>query len=224
MNQTEHHAAVDEELKQFDEELQHLALSIQQSPPSSQDRQATLGNLISLILQSGRLCRPQRGQFSGLYDDIYDEAIQELLLFVCQNFDKYDPKRGSVMTWVNMLLERRFFREAIPRVLDNKEIRRISLDEIDYLPFPEKIVTPMELLEEYIEADPEHLFRRTCIKNLPKANFQIIAKRRIAGASWEEISEEFNLSISTISSFFYRCLGKFTPKLKAYCLDSVSHP
>ena len=95
---------------ELDEQLKQLAILAQQYPPPTQGRQLALRKLVNGIVQSGRLGRPQRGQFSGSYEDIYDEAVQELLLYICQNVEKYDPERGSVMALVNVLLDRRFFK------------------------------------------------------------------------------------------------------------------
>ncbi len=161
------------------------------------------------------------GAVLGIYDDIYDEAVQDLLLYVCQNIDKYDPERASVMAWVNMLLDRRFFREAIPKVLGKQDTQRMTLFDLDKLAPPENTRTLTDVLQEYIELDPENLFKQEHIVDRPTANFQALLTRRVAGKSWKEIAAEFSLKIPTVSSFYYRCLTKFSPKLKEYCIDHV---
>ena len=210
------------EQDEIDEVLKQLALVAQQHPPLTHGRQLALRQLVNGILQSGRLCRPQQGQYSGVYQDIYDEALQELLLFVCQNIDKYDPERGSVMAWVNTLLARRFFREAIPKVLSQQNFRVMTLSELDNLAAPEETETLTEIFQECIESDPENLFQKEHIENYPAANFQALVKRRIAGQSWKEISADFEIKVSTVSSFYSRCLNKFSSKLKQYCIDNVT--
>lgn len=213
MNQT----GVDE----LDQQLKSLILQAQRHPSLSLERQSALRHLVNGILQSGKLCHPQRGRFSGIYQEIYDEALQELLLYVCQNVEKYNPDRGTVMTWVNMLLERRFFREAIPRVMGQQDLKRLTLDDLDTLVSPENPPTLTEILQEWVDSDPDHLFRREHIEHQPEASFQALLKRRIAGTSWKEIATEFNLKIPTVSSFYYRCLTKYSTLLKQYCLDST---
>lgn len=90
--------------------LQELASTAQQYPQLSEQRQIALTKLVRIILHSGKLCYPQRRQYStNIYEDIYNEALQELFLYICQNIDKYDSERSSVIRWVNFLLERRFF-------------------------------------------------------------------------------------------------------------------
>lgn len=202
---------------ELDQQLRQLALLAQHYPPLTKQRQLALTHLVQAILRSGKLCHPHRGQFLNRYEEIYQEARQELLFYICQHIDKYNPERGSVMAWCNTLLDRRFFKEAIPKVLDKKEIQKITLSDLDNLAAPEEPPILIELLREFIELDPENLFKTEHIKDCPMANFQALALRRILGISWKEIAVEFEIKVSTASSFYYRCLNKFSQKLKAYC-------
>ena len=204
---------------QLNEQLKQLALAAQQQLPLTPGRQLALRQLVNGILSSGRLCRPQPGNFSGVYEDIYDEAVQELLLYICQNIDKYNPERGEVMAWVNFLLERRFFKEAIPKILDKQEIQRMSLSDLDEIAPPETNPCLTEIIKQCIELDSENLFKKEHVENHPRANFQALARRRLLGKSWKEIAAEFDLKISTVSRFYDRCLNKFCAKLKEYCTD-----
>lgn len=200
---------------ELDEQLKQLALVAQQHPPSTKQRQLFLGQLVQSILRSGRLCRPQLGKFGCRYEEIYEEARAELLLYICRNIEKYDLERGEVMAWCNVLLERRFFKEALPKVLGKSEIQKMTLAELDNLPAPgEQAPIITEIIEEYITIDPENLFKNTYIRDRPEANFQAIALQRLEEKSWKNISEKFELKISTISQFYYRCLKKFAPILK----------
>ena len=205
---------------ELDEQLKQLAISAQQHPALTQGRQLALRKLVNGIVQSGRLCRPQGGQFSGSYEDIYDEAVQELLLYICQNIEKYDPERGSVMAWVNVLLERRFFKEAIPQILGKPNLQKMTLSDLDNLAPPEETESLTEILKECIESDPDNLFKKEYLQNYPAANFQVLLQRRFSGKSWKEISAEFHINIKTLSSFYYRCVNKFSSRLREYCLTS----
>jgi DNA-directed RNA polymerase specialized sigma24 family protein len=205
---------------ELDEQLKQLAISAQQHPALTQGRQLALRKLVNGIVQSGRLCRPQRGQFSGSYEDIYNEAVQELLLYICQNVEKYDPERGSVMAWVNFLLERRFFKEAIPKILGKPNLQKMTLSDLDNLAPPEETESLTEILKECIDSDPDNLFKKEYLQNYPAANFQVLLQRRFSGKSWKEISAEFDINIKTLSSFYYRCVNKFSSRLREYCLTS----
>jgi len=199
---------------EVNEQLKQLALIAQHYPPLTQGRQLALKQLVQAILNSGKLCRPQRGKFAHRYAEIYEEAQQELLFYVCHNIDKYNPERGDVIVWCNVLMERRFFREAIPKVLGKPDIQRMSLTNLDNLALPEESPAFADIIKAHIELDSESLFKTTYIKERPEANFQIIAKYRIEGKSWKEISQEFNIKIPTLSSFYQRCLKQFALNIK----------
>ena len=203
-----------------DERLKQLALKAKQHPPQTPKRQQALAEMVQLILQSGRLCYPYRGQFEGIYKQIYDEARQEMLLYICQKIDDYNPEKSPVMRWVNFLLENRFFPNTIPKFMDRNIVRR-TLDELENITQVEEgEVSMSEVIAECIEKDPEDLFKNEHIKSCPQATFQLLAKRRLAGASWQEISLELGMKVSTLSTFYQRCLHKFAAKLREYCQNN----
>ena len=201
---------------QPDEQLQNLALTAQQHPPLTPERQMAIGQLVQAILSSGKLYRPQRSNFPSHYEEIYQEAQQDLLLYICENIDKYEPERGDLIAWCNVLLQRRFFPEAIPKVLDKQGIQRVSLSDLDNLPLPEAPPVLAETIKSYIELDPENLFKKSYIENHPKANFSTLVKQHLEGKSWQQISESFEIKIPTLSSFYQRCITKFAPKIKEH--------
>lgn len=203
------------------EQLLQLATIVKQYPPLTQARKLALTKLINTIVCSGKLCHPQSGQFpANLYEEIYNEALQELLLYICQNIHKYDATRASVMTWVNFLLERRFFPEAIPKILNRQSITQ--LPDQDILASVEETISLIEVVRECIELDPDNIFKKKHIENYPQANFQTLALRRISGKSWKDISAEFEIKLQTVSSFYYRCVTEFAPRLKEYCSNDIN--
>lgn len=206
---------------ELNQQLQAVALAAQQHPPLSYERQAALRQLVNGILRSGRLCRPQKGRFLGAYEDIHAEAQQELLLYICKNIDKYSPERAPVMTWVNMLLERRFFREAIPRVLGPPAMKRVTLVNIEDVPVAEEATTLLDCVREVVEADQEDLFKSVHIRDRPDATFQALFQRRLSGLRWQDIATEFNISTSTAQTFFSRCLQRFLSTIRECCPDSA---
>ncbi|MDX2232259.1 MAG: sigma-70 family RNA polymerase sigma factor [Leptolyngbyaceae cyanobacterium bins.349] len=208
---------MDKTKDELDAQLKQLARIAQQHPPTALERRSALRQLVNGILASGRLCHPQRGRFVGLYEEIYDEAVQDLLLYVCQNIHKYDAERATVIAWVNVLLERRFFREAIPKVMGRQDTRGMELADLDRLVCNSPSPTATELMRECLEADPDRLFQQEHIEHQPQANFQTLALRRLAGESWKEIAADLEIKVSTVSSFYCRCVAKFTEYLKAYC-------
>lgn len=204
----------------FEKFLQDLVVAAQTHPRPSRERQMALGQLVNSLTLSKRLCRPQSGKFpASVYGEIYAEALQDLFLFVCQNIEKYDSSRGSVLAWINMLLERRFFNQAIPKVLDNTEVTNWTLADLDKFVPPSQFPSLIEQLEALIDADPGDRFRLAHIRDCPEANFKRLMQLRLRGSSWEDIAKEFGLSISTLSSFFYRSINRFSAQLRAHCAE-----
>ncbi|KYC42298.1 hypothetical protein WA1_20200 [Scytonema hofmannii PCC 7110] len=206
-----------------EQQLKELALKAQQNPLGTTARRIALSKLIDSIYRSSKLCRPYKGQFPKVYEHIYEEAVQDLFLYLCKNIDKYDPQRGEFMTWVNMLLSQRFFKEAIPKTvgksneiqlensfLENLEALTIENDE-------ENCISQFRKIRQYIEKDSRGMFRQTHIINHPKANFQEIAIKRWSGTSWKTISDELGIPIPTLSNFYRRSLEKFRYEFRDLC-------
>ncbi len=133
-----------------DEKMQHYAELAQGHPPQSRERQLALTKLVGAIAASGKLSRPRKGEFIAVYEEIYAEALSLLWLFVCENIDRYDSGRGSVMTWVNYLLDKRFIIEGIKTVVGKKGDRPLSSSEVELIPQPETQPSPSQLLQQYI--------------------------------------------------------------------------
>ncbi|MFN6499068.1 MAG: sigma-70 family RNA polymerase sigma factor [Nostoc sp. DedQUE01] len=196
--------------KQLDAQLKELAIVAQQYTHLTKEKRIALTRLINAIWQSGKLVRPYKGQFKLLYQDIYDEAVQNLFFYLCQdnNINKYDPERGEVMTWVNMLLTKRFFPEAIPKIIGKENEINLENSHWENIPSSQSM-SLFEQVREYIESDPELIFCKEHIKDHPEANFKAIAQRRFSGVSWKDISVEWGIGITSLNNFYQRCLKKF---------------
>ncbi len=214
-------------MNEVDRRLKQLAREAQQHPPKSKQRQRALAKLVSAIQQSGMLTRPYKGCFRGFYEEIYAEALQKLFCHICEKIDDYDPQR-EVLQWANFLLTRRFFVEAsrafmptVPKGINQKQIRRLTIDDLDRNNCNEVTFQSIPSLSQEViqclEEDPEGIFQSTHISNNPAANFQFLAIKLVSGYSWKEISDELEgMKIPTLSSFYQRCLTKFAPKFKEY--------
>ena len=213
----------------LDSHLQQLVIAAQRQPKRSVARQRALTELISTLLQSRKLCRPRRGQFREMYEDIYAEALQRLFSFVCDHIDDYSPQKGEVLQWANFLLSRRFFieasREYLPAVykgMDARDVKRLTLEQLDRSNPVDLNPQLAPLLTQEVKSclaeDPEGLFHQAHVTDNPAANFQHIAISRMEGYSWQELADELDIPIPTLSSFYRRCLARFTAKLKGYLL------
>ena len=208
-----------------EQQLQELALQSQQHPLGTTIRRITLSKLIDGIYRSGKLCHPYKGQFPGVYEQIYQEAVQDLLLYICKNLHKYDSERASFMTWVNMLLSQRFFKEAIPKIIGKANeinVESSVLENLEDLVFDDSedennYISAFEKIRRYIEIDPKGIFKQAHIKKYPKVNFQEIAIKRWLGISWKDIAEELNIPVATLSNFYQRTLEKFRDEFINLC-------
>jgi tetratricopeptide (TPR) repeat protein len=69
-------------------------------PVDARERQRKIGEFVRLVQSSGRLWRPP-----GVNHDLYHEVLSDLWVYIFENFHKYDPSRGSVMSWINNRLK-----------------------------------------------------------------------------------------------------------------------
>lgn len=205
-----------------DDQLKMLALVAQKHSSNSELRKQALIELVNAIVLSGRLCRPHRGICTeNFYQLIYEEAVNQSLVYVCQKIDNYKPfnlqtgKPQKFMNWVNFRLDKM----VIQSHMDFKE--RVSkeiptINDLENIAEPESEVFFSELLRQCLEEDRNNLFKQEHIRNFPKANFRAIALASISGKTWEDISTEFEVKVPTLSSFFRRCCQKFAPLFKEY--------
>lgn len=206
---------------QLDEQLRSLALAAQNSLPGSRQRRRALTQLVQLTRTSGRLCRPYIGQFPHVYDDIYNEALQMLFIYICDRIDAYNPQRSPFLRWVNFLLQRRFFNEAIPKIIgDRREISSNSLipSVLVQQHFSTKVSSPSlsEAIAQCLREDPAGLFEGRSLRQMPEVTFRSIAIRRLEGETWKTISTDLGVRISTLSDFYQRSLSEFSKFIKDY--------
>jgi DNA-directed RNA polymerase specialized sigma24 family protein len=196
--------------------LKSLGLAAQKYPVNSELRRYALGELIEAIRWSNRLCHPHKEKFSPqFYELIYEEAVLETLIYVCTHIDKYDPERGDkkFMNWVNFRLDKLVL--ECRRKFNNIQTQQLpSLKDLDNLVRPQEQPLLSEIVRQYIEEDPKDLCKKIHIKNHAYANFQAIALARFSGKSWEEISQELEIAIPTLSSFFQRCCNKLANQFR----------
>lgn len=115
------------------------------------------------------------------------------------------------MNWVNFRLGKIF----IELVHQTFQMKSTSFKEIEKS--EENIPLLSEIIRQCIEDDPEGIFKTECVENKPHASFQaIFLAKRVDGKSWKEISEELDIPVTTISSFYWRRIQRFAPIIKRY--------
>lgn len=206
----------------LDEHLRRLVTQACQNPPGSPQRQKLLTQIIRLIAH--RLWREST--------PYYQDALQQTWLYFCRNICEgttgqiYDSNYGTVITWLNAYLKRRLqdfylnqHREQaikVPLRIHQSGSGETSevLDPLDTLPATTETPPILENVSLWAQTDPEGELRGTYIKGRPEVNCQVLIIRRLPPeVSWKELSEEFGLSIGTLSSFYQRqCL----PRLRKF--------
>jgi hypothetical protein len=206
----------------FDEHLRRLVAEACGHPLGSPQRQKLLTQIIRLT--ANRLWREST--------PYYQDALQQTWLYFCRNVcdgltgQTYDPEYGSVITWLNAYLKRRlqdFYinqnREQATTVLirvrqSTSAGTTETIDPVDNLPAAPQAPPILEDLEIWAQTDSDGELRRTCIKGRPDVNCQVLILKRLPPeVSWKELSQEFDLSIPTLSSFYQRqCI----PRLRKF--------
>jgi DNA-directed RNA polymerase specialized sigma24 family protein len=212
----------------LDQLLQQRAKEIQQYPPQSTRRQLALNQLVNEVLRSGKIGRPQRELWSAsLYQDFYNDALQKTLLEICQKIDKYNPEH-AFMAWVNFRLNCNFVdvvndyaRKGITHVPKSSKTEQVaylmSLDDLDkFIPF-EEATSDDQLLQKFLEDDPENLLKKYRLRELPEITFQSLALAKfVEGKTWLEIATKLGVSVQTLCSFFNRQLQELIPYFRKY--------
>ena len=211
------------DFNELDHQLAELAEQAKQAV-SPLERQRSLHRLIHLLSQPRVLYPPQLNRHPPeAHRDLYNETCQRVWLYICRNIERYDPQKASVRKWVNYLLDKRFIDVVKERngkrttyLSDLSELERRLEDHRRDQQRIEEEAAQVQSLRDFLEQDPLGVFPDTHIKGHPEASFQAIALCILAGKTWKEISEEFKIPISSLSSFYQRCRKKFLPLLQQY--------
>ena len=76
--------------------LQQLALEVQKYQPLTKEWQYAFGVLTNVILLSDKLLHK-----ANIYNDVYEEAKNELWIWLYQNINSYNPGKGKFTAWLN---------------------------------------------------------------------------------------------------------------------------
>jgi hypothetical protein len=203
--------------------LQSLIDEACKYPPGSPERQKLLTKIIRLT--AGKLWRETT--------PYYQDALQQTWLYFCRNLceattatEPYDSTKGTIVTWLNFYLRRRlqdFYiksQQEIATTVSATAYQSASgdrsevLDPINNLPANPDIPPILELIQSWVEKDKDGELRQIHIQNRPEVNCQmLILKRLPPEVGWKELATEYNLTVSTLSSFYQRqCL----PRLRKF--------
>lgn len=195
--------------------LKEMGLAAKSLPANSELRTYALTELIRAVKLSGRLCKPHIYKFStNLYKTLYEEAVTETLCYVCLNIDSYDPQRGEkrFINWINFKLDKTILK-CYERYNKYAKFEVLSPEILEQIKQPTKSPNLSQIIQQYLTQDPDKIFVITHIRNRPDANFTKIALERLSGKSWEHISQQLDIPIATLSSFYNRWCRRFAPLL-----------
>lgn len=204
-----------------EEQVLFLVAEARSHLPGSVKRQKTLTKIIRLI--SNKLWREDT--------PYYQDALQQTWVYLCQNLcesntgEAYNPSNGSVITWLNAYLKQRLqdlyldqIQQANPGSVDTHIFGLGQVNETsdhDYLKANSDVSSSLlEDVTTWVETDPKNELRRIYIAGHPEVTCQELLRRRLPPVtSWKNLAAEFDLPISTLSSFYQQqCvprLGKF---------------
>jgi hypothetical protein len=195
----------------LDEQLGQLIQEARQYPSGHLKRKQCLTKMVRLIEQSHKLWHENT--------PYYEDALQQTWVYFCQNVcepgtgEQYDPNRSSVITWLNRYLR---WRLQDCRIDQQKHMARCTSDLMPgvigktkdttaNLAAPPDIPPILEQTRHWVETDPSGELQNIHVQNRKEVHCQALLLRRLPPEkSWEEISAEFDLPISTLSSFYQR--------------------
>lgn len=208
----------------LNQQLQQLIAEAKEHPKRSIQQRLALNRLIKAIQESGKLSKQSNWLTIPNYQDFYNEALQQTLLEICENLHSYKPEY-PVMAWVNQIFGWRFSdlykksqKRGVTNIPKNQELPKIiPLTDFDQETLDQQSLSSEEQqLREIIEKDSNKFLSKQIISSHPHLNLKILLLKILAGKTWQEISTELDISLSTVSSFYHRSLRKVLPDIQKY--------
>jgi hypothetical protein len=98
------HDSLECDAVELDRQLRQLITEILALPPRQAARRVKTNEFAALVQQSKKLWRAPSLR-TDQEREIYHNALSDVWFYVLENFHKYDPARGAVMTWINNRLK-----------------------------------------------------------------------------------------------------------------------
>ena len=138
-------------------------------------------------------------------NELAEEIVQDVFLNIWQHRDRLNPDlsfRSYVFT-----ITRNLTFNLISKVSNNRKLK----EEVFYT--SQKAYSPIE--NELAEADYEEL-KNKAIEQLPPKRRVIFEMSRVDGMSYKEISEELNISVSTVKGQTSKSLAAIREYLRTH--------
>ena len=206
-------------MDKLDEKLRQLIAEACSYPAKSLQRQQRLSEVYRLVTKSRKLWREPV--------PYYNDALQEMWEFCCQNPELYDPSECRVTTWLDDELKKRLRRlrdgkrrQQQRQIADRQNQDGKTLDSVANLPARPDIEPAIEIMNAtltWVATDPDGTLRQTLFRKRADINCQALIRRRFpAETPWKEIATEFNLTPSEATDLpkFYN--RKCLPLLRSF--------
>jgi DNA-directed RNA polymerase specialized sigma24 family protein len=212
----------------LDLQLRQLVYAAQAYPAKSAERRKVLNKLIAKIQSSGKLKNFLEWREKLTYfPDIYSEAEANTYLEICQKIEDYRPEH-PVMAWVNQIftwrfhdIRRQYRRRSQILSLDDldtcnsspdrpvsRELSRVQNEIKDQLIAENENELGISNTHNFVTDDPEEILQNTYIGGDKNANLQQVILMRLAGKTWEEISQRLGHPIPRLSELYQRNIKK----------------
>ena len=193
--------------------LKQLVIDTCKHPPGSAARQRGMTQLIRLIGQ--RLWHSSEAY--------YVDALQQTWIYFCRNLceattakSAYNPEVANPITWLNAYLKRRLqdFKIAEGKQRATRASSRSVgsegdiLDPVDRLPAPPDIPPWLDQVKTW--ATENKALADVHVSKHPDVTAQVLILKRLPPETpWKELSQEYEISVGTLSSFYQRqCLTR----------------
>lgn len=193
------------ENQDFHQEINELAKEACRHPKGSNRRQRCLNEIVRRVTRSKKLWRENV--------PYYQDALHKTWDYFCQNVceattakEAYNPDKANLITWLNNYLRWRLKDFE----LEDREQNRIFRQPVDDEDILSQLAAPepdepdiLQEFQEWLETDEE--LNTTHLQGKAHITAKVMIMRRlIYPQSWEELSQEFGVSVSTLSGFYQR--------------------
>lgn len=136
-----------------------------------------------------------------------DDVLQDIIIQIWREADKYSPKAGRPLGWVSTIARRR----AIDRVRRGQTYRRIK-DRFAELHQPENNGSPKPITDEIARSDLRKFLNRQ-LRKLPEFQCQAVKLAFFKGMSHREIAVATRTPLGTVKTRLELGLRKLTQAL-----------
>ncbi|BAZ17533.1 hypothetical protein NIES4071_94130 [Calothrix sp. NIES-4071] len=228
--------------------LQLLAIEAKNQKPDSPQRHRAVTALIQELWRQptfGILRKSLKAKYGylldGLFEDLFNDALQETFIAISRYIDKFDSQR-PLLPLICKIISNKFSNlykkhckygvTRIPKSKGNnsKQGQVISLDGLDefvqdnimnkhFLNSGGKSISNCDFLRELLIEDPDNKFQ-VSVRGKPHITFQRIAiYLYVKGKNMQQLASELDVPYQTLNSFFKRKLEKLEP----YFREKLQH-